>query len=71
MLTSPGLDAEELCQAAAAQTGLDDFGDPSFRAGLDRLIAGLHDEARLNELGQAMAPGTLVPYLVNRLQVID
>jgi hypothetical protein len=65
------LAAEQLMEAACAQTGLDDFGAGSFRAGLDRLIHGLNAEARLNEVGEAMAPMTLVGHLANRLQVTD
>ena len=34
---------------AAAQTGLTDFGDDSYRDGLDILLASLRDEARLND----------------------
>ena len=39
-------------RAAVAQTGLDDFGDDSFRDGLEILLSALQDEARLNERGQ-------------------
>src|SRR5437899_6705844 len=70
-VTEPGLDSEQLCQAAAERTGLDDFGSPTFREGLDRLVDGLASEARLNEIGQAFAPNTVLPYLTSRLQVID
>ena len=38
--------------AAVAQTGLDDFGDDSFREGLEVLLAALRDEARLNARGE-------------------
>ena len=34
--------------AAVAQTGLEDFGDDSFREGLELLLASLRNEARLN-----------------------
>ena len=71
MASTPALDAEELCAAAVEQTGLDDFGSPTFREGLDRLVDGLGSEARLNEVGQAFAPNTVLPYLVSRLQVVD
>jgi len=71
MASTPALDAEELCTAAVEQTGLSDFGSPTFREGLDRLVDGIVNEARLNEMGQAFAPNILLPYLVSRLQVLD
>ena len=39
---------EDLMAAAVAQTGLDDFGDDSFREGLEILVRSLRHEARLN-----------------------
>jgi len=71
VVAAPGLDIEELCEAAAAQTALTDFGSPTFRDGLERLLDGLRNEARLNEIGQMIAPAGLGSYLVNRLQVVD
>ena len=71
MAAAPGLDRDELCDAATAQTGLDDFGSPTFREGLDRLLDGLENEARLSEGGRAFAPTGLTQYLVNRLYVVD
>ncbi len=53
------------------QTGLDDFGADTFRLGLDRLADGLHNEARLNEVGEVMAPMAVLGHLTNRLQVTD
>ena len=66
-----GLVTEELIETACEQTGLDDFGADSFRLGLDRLVDGLRDEARLNEIGEAMAPMAVLGHLTNRLQVTD
>jgi hypothetical protein len=65
------LASEQLIESACAQTGLDDFGAGSFRLGLDRLIDGFEHEARLNEVGEAMAPMTVVGHLTNRLQLTD
>jgi hypothetical protein len=65
------LDAGLLLQAAQDRTGLDDFGAPTFRDGLDRLVDGLNTEARLNDLGKVIAPEGLVSHLANRLQVVD
>jgi len=71
VVETPGLDRDELCDAAVADTDLDDFGNPSFGDGLDRLLDGLHNEARLNDGGRAFAPNILQQYLVSRLQVVD
>jgi len=65
------LATDPLIETACAQTGLDDFGAGSFRLGLERLVDGLNAEARLNEIGRAMAPMTVLGHLTNRLQVTD
>jgi len=65
------LATEELIDTACEQTGLDDFGAATFRLGLDRLVHGLNNEARLNEVGEVMAPMAVVGHLTNRLQVTD
>ena len=65
------LRAEDLMATASDRAGLDDFGAPTFRVGLDRLLDGFAHEAQLNEVGQVMAPEGVVTYLVNRLQVLD
>jgi hypothetical protein len=57
--------------AAVAETGLDDFGDDSFREGLGLLLASLRDEARLNPRGEAFFRERIVRYLAQRLQVED
>jgi len=62
---------EQLVETACEQTGLDDFGAETFRLGLDRLADGLHNEARLNEVGEVTAPMTVLGHLTNRLQVTD
>ena len=69
--TAPGLDADELIQAARDRTGLDDLGPGTFREGLDRLLDGLQTEARLNDIGRAISPENLLPPLTNRLQLVD
>lgn len=62
---------DEILDAATSQTGLTDFGDDSFREGLDVLLASLRDEARLNARGQAFIHQRIVGYLGQRLQVED
>ena len=53
------------------RTGLDDFGDPGFEQGLDRLLPALRDEARLTPLGTLIAREETLTPLVNRLQLVD
>jgi hypothetical protein len=59
----------ELIATAVARTGLDDFGDDSFREGLERLVDSLRDEARLNAAGESFLYRRLVGHLCARLRV--
>ena len=63
--------SQDLMAEATAQTGLDDFGDDSFREGLEVLVRSLRDEARLNAAGEAFLYPRTVGHLVQRLQVED
>ncbi|MEO6717150.1 MAG: sulfotransferase [Novosphingobium sp.] len=56
---------------AKAATGLDNFGDPGFREGLERLIDSAEREARLNDAGRAMFDGQAVMLLMRRLEIED
>lgn len=56
---------------AREQTGLDDFGDDSYREGLDVLLTSLQNEAKLNARGEAFLYPRIVGYLEQRLQVED
>jgi hypothetical protein len=60
---------DRLLESAVAATGLSDFGPPTFREGLDRLVDSLNGEANLSPLGQAMAEGLIRGALANRLRV--
>ena len=62
---------DDLMSAATTQTGLDDFGDDSFREGLEILVRSLREEARLNAAGEAFLYPRLVGHLVQRLQIED
>ena len=64
------LDVERLTEAASEATGLYDFGDNSWREGLERLVAALRDEARLNDRGIVAVSRELKYYLINRLGVV-
>ena len=62
-------DVDDVVGAAVAQTGLEDFGDDSFREGLEVLLGSLRDEARLNARGEAYIYPRIVTALAQRLQV--
>ena len=61
----------DLMAAAGARTGLHDFGEGSFREGLEVLVRSLRDEARLNAVGEAFLYERIVGHLVQRLQIED
>ena len=62
---------EELLDAARRETGLDDFGDDSFREGLEVLVHALRKEAGLNAIGEMAIRHAIVGYLGQRLQIED
>ncbi|MHB8682303.1 MAG: sulfotransferase family protein [Acidimicrobiales bacterium] len=65
------LRAEDLLAGAESATGLHDWGDPWFRAGLERLCASLDDEAELHLPGRLRARAELQVILQNRLRLVD
>jgi hypothetical protein len=65
------LEPDALMAAAVAGTGLDDFGDPSFRPRLEVLCTALRTEAGLSPAGVAGQFGSLVGLLSNRLLIED
>jgi hypothetical protein len=65
------LAAETLIADAAAATGLLDFGPDPWRDGLDQLLAALREEARLNDLGEAIFRDRIGNTLRQRLQLIE
>jgi len=60
---------EMLLEEARTATGLDDFGDPSFRAGLRVLLEALDEDDKLSGLGRMIFRGQLVKVLATRLRV--
>jgi Sulfotransferase family len=64
------LAAEQLIAQARERTGLDHFGDPVFRDGLDVLCDALA-AAPLSDLGRMVWRGRLHGHLVSRLRVVD
>lgn len=55
---------------ARRDTGLEDFGDESFREPLAQLLHSLESEARLSPLGRVIAGYRIHGHLVNRLRII-
>src|SRR5437879_5478330 len=63
--------AAELIRRARGATGLENFGEDSFREGLERLILAVDTEARLTRSAAAAFDAQIVHYLSQRLQVED
>jgi hypothetical protein len=63
------LHTETLIAAARRQTGLDDFGDETFREPLSRLLTSCATEARLNGFGRCAVTQDVLQLLANRLQI--
>ena len=63
------LQPERLVEEAIAAAGADDLGAPTWREGLERLLAAQVEEARLNDIGVEMAAGEAVGYLASRLGI--
>jgi hypothetical protein len=61
--------ATALMDRAKTATSLEDFGEDSFREGLEILVAAARDEANLNPVGLMGFSGQIVDYLSHRLRV--
>lgn len=61
------LTADRLLARAVEATGLDDFGDPWFKAPLEVLLASVRGEARLNAAGEVSAAAQFHHVLRDRL----
>jgi len=61
---------ERLIATACEETGSDDFGAEGWRPGLDRLVDGLINDARLSDIGVEIAHLDIMRALKNRLGVI-
>ena len=64
------IDVQPLIDAACTEAGSDDFGEPTWREGLDVLVAAFEREAKLNDVGQAMIPAEITGYLRDRLGIV-
>src|ERR1700723_2881539 len=60
---------EQLIETAVTRTELDDFGDATWREGLDVLVDSVTRESALNELGESVMTDQILGLLVNRLEV--
>jgi hypothetical protein len=54
-------------EAASKELGLDDFGDPTYREALGRLLRSFDEDAHLSDLGRAIVRQELVKILKSRL----
>lgn len=70
-MTEPLQTESLLAQARARHAPLSEFGDPSFRLGLEALTDSLRKEAGLSVLGQQLLAEKLIAQLGNRLRVED
>lgn len=68
-MSNDRLHRDRLIAEAIAQAGTDDFGEPTWQDGLERLIDGLQHEAQLHELGVEIAAADLVSQLAIRLGI--
>jgi hypothetical protein len=62
---------DELLSTATDECGLSDFGDESFRDGLERLVRSVNEEATLNGFGAAVLPLLITRLLRSRLEIED
>lgn len=61
----------DLIAFAQAETGLSNFGDDTYREGLEVLVNSLNREAKLNAVGESAIRERIVGHLKQRLQVED
>lgn len=67
----PTLAETALLNKACRLTGLDDFGDESFRQPFGILLRSLQTDARLNLVGRIIAHSDVVRLLCNRLRLVE
>jgi hypothetical protein len=61
--------ADELEDGARKATGLDDFGSPYYREGLEHTVDALNTQADLSEIGQVIQHATISNALIQRLNI--
>jgi hypothetical protein len=65
------LSVDAVCEAAAARTGLDDFGPDDFRERLEVQLSEMDADPERTGLGRMMMFGDCVRYASNRLRIRD
>jgi hypothetical protein len=68
-MTTEGMDAAPLIDAACQRVGADNFGADTWQEGLDVLVTALNREAQLNDLGRGVFADQITGYLANRLEI--
>jgi hypothetical protein len=64
-------EVDRFVEQATAATGLDDFGEDSWREGLQRLLASIEAEADINDLGRTILEGDIATQLAIRLGIVE
>ena len=67
----PSFEPDAIARAACRRVGLDDFGDPGWREGLEVLCLALELEGNLSTFGRIAMRGLVTSALENRLRLID
>ena len=67
----PSLNIDEIHYKAKKKTGLSDFGNIDYLAGLEHLIKSTETEAKLSQIGRIAAKSALIDNLANRMLMID
>lgn len=69
--SKPELRTDRLINHAQKRTGMRDWGDESFRVGLEHLTAALREQAQLSQIGRIAAYWNILDHLCVRLRLID
>jgi len=70
-LDLPSLDPDAIARAACRRAGLEDFGDPGWREGLEVLCLALDLEGNLSTFGRIAMRGLITSVLETRLRLVD
>ncbi len=67
----PALNIDNIHDEAKRKTGLNDFGEEDYLAGLEHLIEATDAEAKLSQIGRIAAKSAMIENLANRMQMVD
>ena len=70
-IDTPSLDPDSVASAACRRAGLEDFGEPGWREGLEVLCLSLELEGNLTTFGRMAMRGLITNALETRLRLID